>query len=145
MSIAEEKELMDRLRVIEDYNKRILTTKNKILAVRIERLRLLKQHYQDYKLDLDLKSHDSKLDSLVSRTKYTVYETSKKRIEELQRRVNEENIQLEGQISDAEDRLDRYKRLDPNLLAEYRRLKDDLECQYLLMEISEKNKGERGI
>lgn len=131
---------MERIKLVDDYNRRILATKNKILALRMERLRLLKQHYQDHKLDLDLASHEARLDSLVSRTKYTVFETSKKRIDDLERVTREENSQLEELISEAEDKLDRYRRLDPNLLAEYRQLKDDLECQNLLMEISEKNR-----
>lgn len=137
--MSAEEDLMIQLKLNREHWKRLWGLNNKLLAVKIERLNLLRQHYQDHWLDLDLKSYDSKLDSLVSRTRFTVHQTSMKRVDELIHKYNQESAMLDEQIADVQARLEKFNNLDPDLLTEYRKLKDDLECQELLIKISENN------
>lgn len=137
--MSSEEDLLNRLKLNREHKKRLWKLNNAILSTKIERLQLLRHHYQEHWLDLDLKCYDSKLDSLVSKTKFTVSQTAAKRIEGMVERFKQEDESLDKQIAEAQSRLDKFKNLDPHLLAEYRKLKDDLECQAILIAISEEN------
>lgn len=136
---SEQERPLDRLKQEEDKRKYITTLKNQFLTLKLERLQLLKRHYEDFWLDLDLKDYESKLDSIVSRTKATVYHISRKKIEELKTKYEREDKQLDEQLAKAQAKLDKFNSLDSNLLAEYRKIRDDIECQNLLVEISKNN------
>jgi hypothetical protein len=133
---AREEELRSRLESNRVHRKRLMQLENKILEVRLEQSRLLKQHYEEHLLKVDLKSYESKLNSLVSRSKYTVSQTCLKRLEELKREYDRQNEALDKECSELRKSLEQYKRLDANLLADYRKLKEDLDCQNLLIEMS---------
>lgn len=46
---------------------------------------------------------------------------------------------IDLKLAEEKSRLSAYRNLDPNLMAEYLRLKDDLECQEMLIKMSENN------
>lgn len=133
---AREQELKLKLETDRAHRKAKMILENKILEVQLEQLKLVKQHYEEHQLKVDLKSYESKLNRLVSKSRYTVLQTSHKRLDDLQREFDQQNEALDKEITDLTNRLDQYKRLDPTLLAEYRKLKEDLDCQNLLIEMS---------
>lgn len=130
-----EEELRLRIEGDREHRKSKTRLQNKILETRKERLKLTKQHQQDYLLTTDLKSYESKLDSLVSKGKYTIRQTCLKRKEELKLAFDEKKVALDKEVLDLTSKLNQYRRLDESLLAEYRKVKDELECQNLLIDL----------
>lgn len=135
-----EEEMFRNLAQFQANRKQIMKLNNNILTVRLEQLEVLKQHYQDYWLDLDLKGYEASLDSLVGKAKFTAHQSSWKRLDEMERNLEEKNKELDERIATLELRLNKFRSVEPNLLAEYRKLKDDLECQELLIRMGEDNK-----
>lgn len=131
--------LIDEINSNEEYKSSILRLNNRILEIKLDYLSALRQHYDDYWLEFDSKCCDLRIDCLVSKAKFMTYQTSSKKLEEISRSLMDEEKSLDNDIARAEKRLMEYKKSDPDLLAEYQRLKDDLECQELLIEISEDN------
>lgn len=118
----------------------IMSLKNKILSARLERLRLTRQVFEE----LDLKSYEAKLDMLVSKIKFSTREASLKRLEELERNVaagaNSDGYKMEllgERITAMKSQLSKYQSLDPNLLSDYKKVKDDLDCQQMLIKMCE--------
>ena len=134
---AKEEELLAKLASNRAQMRHLLELENKIMDTRLVRLNLLKQHYQDHWLGMDLKEYESKYDALYNRLRFVTYQTGLNRIEELERHVSRESLALDQEMTKLELRVSKLKSLDPQLVAEYRKLKDDLECQNLLIEYSE--------
>lgn len=134
-----DRNLLSEIHLNKEHRLKILNLNNKILESKLDYLSALKRHYEDYWLDFDLKCYEAKMDCLVSKAKLTVNQAIQDRKGDMLRRLNEETVLLDEQISEAKAKLDQYKNLDARLMAEYRSLKDDLECQDLLIEISEGN------
>lgn len=122
-----------------EYKIKTLQLHNQILETKSDYLKALEDHYKNYWLKLDLQAHKLVLDSIDSKESYNSYLTSAKKLQVLSSELEEENLRLTKQIEEAQKRLDKFNGLDPNLLAEFRRLKDDLECQELLMTIGDVN------
>lgn len=133
------KNLIDEINLNKEYKSSILRLHNRILEIKLEYLNTLKQHYDDYWLDFDLKCCDLRIACRTSKANFTRYQTGAKRLDEISRFLHKEDISLDRELAKAEERQMQFKKLDPELLAEYQKLKDDLECQDLLIEISQVN------
>lgn len=134
---SKEQELLDKLASDRAQRRHLLELENKIMNTRLVRLNLLKQHYLDHWLGMDLKEYESKYDALYNRLRFVTYQTGLNRVEGLERHVSKESLALDQEITKLESQVRKLKSLDPKLVAEYRKLKDDLECQKLLIEYSE--------
>lgn len=113
-------------RVIE-----LLRMQNKILETRLHRLDLLKRHYEEDS-QLKLERFHKSMEALVSKTQYTAFIVLKNRIDSLE-------AKLSSKLAEERSQVDAYKNLDPDLMAEFLRLKDDLECQEMLIKMSNDN------
>lgn len=118
---------------------RILGLKNKILEAKLNYLEELREHYMNYWLDVDLQCPEARICHYVSKAQLMVYETKSERMTEMFKKLSRGKESLDKRIIAAQSRLEEFKRVDPDLLAEYRALKDDLECQDMLIQISEGN------
>lgn len=119
--------------------KLLVSLENQYLSIKLERLKLLKQHYEDYWLDLDLKHSEARLDYTVSAAAAIVAQCNKKALEEAKANYEKELVELNKRIKENQIQLDKFNSLDPELLAEYRQLRDDIDCQNMLFEISKNN------
>lgn len=72
------------------------------------------------------------MEALVSKTQYTAFIVLKNRIDSLE-------AKLSSKLAEERSQVDAYKNLDPDLMAEFLRLKDDLECQEMLIKMSNDN------
>lgn len=138
--MASNQEPVDRLKQEQDRRRMLTNLRGSILLVKVERLALLEEHYVDFWLDLHMKDYEAKLDSIVNRAKATVFHISKKKIEGLKSKFEREISALDNELAEAQTKLDKFNNLDPDIMAEYLKLKDDIECQNLLVEISNENK-----
>lgn len=129
----------DRMSRSKDRSHKILELKSKILEVQRDYLKALKEHYEDYLLDLDVRCYKAKMYSFVTKAEYLILKAKSDKIDKIASRQDGELANLDDQIAEANAKLNQYKRLDPNLLAEYRKLKDDFDCQQMLIAISEAN------
>lgn len=132
--------LIDEINSNRHNKLKILRLHNKILEAKLDYLNALKQHYNDHWLDFDTKCSDLRAECQLNKVMFKTYQSSSKKLLEINNALRSEAKILDGKISNAEKRVIQFKELDHNLLAEYQRLKDDLECQDLLIEISETQK-----
>lgn len=118
---------------------RILELNNNILQVQVDTLKLLKQHYESYWLDFSLKYSESEINCHVSKARLMTYHVREDKADDILRKLDEENKELGEELARVNERVERFKGLDQNLVAEYRKLKDDLECQEMLIQMSAGN------
>jgi len=130
---------LDRVKHEEELRKRLIRLKNEYLEIRLRRLELLKKHYEQFWIDLDLQEYESRLDSITARTQATMHHVSRKKVDELTESCERDIKTVDTELSEAEERLKQFNNLDRSLLAEYRKIRDDIECQNLLVELSENN------
>lgn len=123
----------------ENHKLKVLRLHNQILEVKKKYLNLLKEHYENYWLDLELKNREYREYSNLNKAKYTTYSECSKKLEDSSSRVKEANKILTEEVKLAEQRLERFNSLDPKLLSEYKRLKEEHECQELLVKLSLNN------
>lgn len=109
----------------------LLRLQNKILVTRIYRLELLKSNYEGPK-HLELQCFQEKMNALSSKIQYMAMRALSTRLVNLKAKID-------LKLAEEKSRLSAYRNLDPNLMAEYLRLKDDLECQEMLIKMSENN------
>jgi len=131
---------------LRDLNKqhriKLLNLNNKILRIRLEYLSALKEHYNDYWLNFDIRCSAADLECQSSKKKYfaaMALKTEGAKIDELAEKIGEKMRLLSEEETALGSRLRRYERLNQDLLAEYWVLKEDLECQEMLIKISERN------
>lgn len=124
-----------------DKEKQMVTLKksNDVLSIKLECLELLKKHYEDFWLDTHLKYIASSLDAMVEREKFNVYDKIRERIDKRNCEIKNEYEIVDRKIGEAQRQLDLYQRLNPEMLEEYKRLKDDLECQDMMIQLSKTN------
>lgn len=128
-------DLSNETQINKEHRLKVLNLKNKILQTRLEYLTPLKKHYESYWLKVDLECYEAKLACLTNKAKYLTYQAISEKIQKLK-----EEIKLEDEeISQLSERLQKFRSLDSQLLAEYRRLKEEIECQEMLIKISEGN------
>lgn len=137
--MATKDELSEETKKNKEFEARSLELKNKILESKLNYLELLKEHYENYWLDIDLQCLDARIGHYVSKARSMVYETKAEFLANMLKKLNSEKESLDKEIVEAQLKLEQFKSLDPDLLAEYRSLKDDLECQDMLIKISENN------
>lgn len=117
-----------------------LEIENNKLKEQLNDLTKLQKQFFDWS-QFDLKRYEVRLNYLLSKAKFMTHQHTVKKLDEIETILNNTSNQLDERISQSERTLIQFDNLDPALLAEYRRLKDDLECQDLLIEISKDNKS----
>lgn len=137
--MATKEEVAQEIKRNKETKLRILGLRNKILEAKLNYLEELKVHYVNYWLDIDLQCPEARIGHYVSKAQLMVYETKAERMADMSRRLQTKKESLDKNIVKAQSRLEKFKEVAPNLLAEYRALKDDLECQDMLIQISEGN------
>lgn len=115
-----------------------LDLNNKILEMKLNYLTLLKHHVENC-LEFDVDCQKAKVDCEVNKAIFEVKMKESKNYNELLDQVNREDENLREKIVQSQTKLDQLKKLNPALLAEYRALKEELECQEMLIQISECN------
>lgn len=133
------KQLQEDIKLNKEHEKKKLHVSNKILETRLKYLALLKEHYEGHLLDLGLQSYKSKIECTTIKCEFMTHQLRETKLNQIWQRLSEEEAVLDQKISQIESRLDQFRRLDPVLLAEYRELNDELECQEMLIQISELN------
>lgn len=142
--IVDIEQLKKDIKSNEDYQKTSVEIIKKILETRIKYLTVLREYYQNDLLALGVKEIEAEIEATVTKAEFMTQELRKKRMNEKLQRLKTEKGSLKEKIATAESRLDRFRSLDPTLLSEYRKLKDDLECQDMLIQFSEANVDEEG-
>lgn len=137
--MATKEELSEETKKNKEFKARSLELRHKILETKLNYLELLKEHYENYWLDIDLQCLDTRVGHYVSKARSMVYETKAEFLANMLKKLNSEKESLDKEIAEAQLKLEQFKNLDSDLLAEYRSLKDDLECQDMLIKISENN------
>lgn len=105
----------------------------KIIETRLASRKLELEHQKN--LDEDLRLYETKIKCLESKARFHKFNKMDKKLEKLKAKTTD----VEKRIDEAKRRLNLYKNLDADLLAEYRQLKDDLECQEMIFKLSEDN------
>lgn len=118
-----------------DHRLKLLNLNNKILQAKHDYLVLLKQHYETYWLRMDLECYEAKMTCMVNKAKFLAHQAASENVNKLKDEIE----QVDGEISQLTERLDKFKSLDPQLLAKFWALKDEIECQEMLIKISEDN------
>lgn len=131
--------MMEKLNLDRALRRKALELGNKLMAARLSRLELLRENYQDHLLGLGLKDYQTKFEAYYTRAKSATCNSLAERIKKLEEHLNKEEETLNKEQASLELKLNKHRMLDKNLVAEYRRLKDDIECQMLLLEYSENN------
>lgn len=122
-----------------NHRSAIIRLNNQILETRLNYLKTLEEYYENFWLDVGLKSFKAKMECIATKEKLLARQSMANKIEDISSKLCNEAFQLDRDIRNAEARLSKYKALDPILMAEFRQIKDDLECQELLIKMSEKN------
>lgn len=133
------KQLQQDIKLNREHEEALAQVTIKILETRTKYLTLLKEHYQNYSLDLGFKCCQAEIESFTTKSEFMTQQLRRAKMVEKLHKLNTEKALLAHKITSAEIRLDRFKTLDPALLAEHRELNDDLECQEMLIQISEAN------
>lgn len=135
--VSREEELLKKLESNRVHRRQKLALENEFMRIRLEHSKVMKQHYEEHYLKVDLKSYQWRMESLLSRSRHTANQTSMRRLNDyLKREFDKQNKRLDTKMADLSCKLDQYKRLDGRLLADYQKLKEDLDCQNLLIEMS---------
>lgn len=142
--MSQKRDIPSEVRLNKEHRMKILDLENKILQMRLERLSLLKQHYEEFWLDIELKCFDTKIRGLVAKANFMVQQKRSEHLKGLVLKLEEESRSLDIEIIRAKTQLEKFKKLDPELLSEYRELKDELECQDMLIQYSEYNTKNEG-
>lgn len=121
----------------KDFRLRMLDLNIKIREIKLVILEELKKHYETHWLNVDLKCRDAKIVYHMSKAKLALHEFKEKKLVEMIKQLEVKKESLDRRINSCHSRLEQFKKLDPSLLAEYRMLKDDLECQDMMIQISE--------
>lgn len=133
------KQLQQDIKLNQEHDKALAQITIKILEARTKYLTLLKEHYQNYSLDLGFKCCEAEIKCFTTKSEFMTQQLRRAKMVERLHKLTAEKALLEQKISSAEIRLDQFKTLDPALLAEHRELNDDLECQEMLIQISQAN------
>lgn len=133
------KQLQTDIKLNQEYKNLLSQATFKIFEIRSKYLTSLKEHYQAYTLHLGFECCKAEIECFTVKSEYMTQQLRRVKMVEKLHRLNEEKALLNEKISSVETRLDRFRSLDPALLAEHRELNDDLECQEMLIQISEAN------
>lgn len=135
MMMPSKHDLSDETQINREHRLKVLNLNNKILQAKHDYLTNLKKHYESYWLNLDLECYEARMACLINKAKFLTYQAISETINK-----SKEDIKLmDSEIAQASKRLQMFKSLNPQLLAMYRSLKDEIECQEMLIKISECN------
>lgn len=131
-------DLSNETQINKEHRLKVLNLKNKILQARLDQLTSLKHHYENYWLKLDLERYEAKMTYLTNKAKFLTYQSLSEKIP----RLREEARGLDEETAQLTQRLEKFRSLDPQLLATFRSLKEEIECQEMLIKISEGNNSQ---
>lgn len=142
--IVDIEQLKKDIKANEEYQKTSREIIKKILETKLKYLTVLREYYQKHLLAFGVKEFEAEIEATVTKAEFLTQEFRKKKMNEKLQRLKTEKGPLKEKISAAENRIDKFRSLDPTLLSEYQKLKDDLECQDMLIQFSEANADEEG-
>lgn len=131
-------DLKHRAKLNRDHQIDILNLQKKFLEKQVERLEILKRQYEEDK-PLELKCLEDKMNDFVARAGYMTSEALRKKKKHVESKLKEFDSMMKVRFAEAESQSNAYKNLSPDLLAEYIKLRDDLECRELLIKIGQDN------
>lgn len=131
-------DLKHQAKLNRDHQIGILKLRKRLLEKQVERLEVLKRHYEEDK-PLELKCLRDKMDDFVARAEYMTTEALRKKKTHMENQLKEFDSIIKTKLSEAESLSNAYKNLSPDLMAEYIKLRDDLECRELLIKIGQDN------
>lgn len=132
-------ELIRKLKTDKVLKMDEIRQQNLLLNAQFQELNQLKKRFEDYWLDAKLKHILSKKDCETSEKIYSLFERESRKIDQLDRLLDVKLFQIDESIKRAKDKLSQFSSLDPKLLDDYRKIKDDIECQEEIIKISQNN------
>lgn len=112
---------------------------NQLLNAQFLELSQLKKRFEDHWLDIKLKHILSKRESETNEKTYSLFEKDMRKIDQLDRLLDVKSYQIDDTLKRTKERLRQFNSLDPKLLNDYRKIKDDIECQEEIIKISQSN------
>lgn len=125
------------IRLNKEYKEKQLMLERKIAELRYTRLKLV----YEYKVEKlrDIRFFEAKIDYLKNKSQFVQLEKQNGKLDCNIEKLSKANSFMERKISTTRMMLQQYNELDQRLLAEYRDLRDEIDCQEMLVELSQAN------